>query len=149
MRPNVDKFFKLNYFFSVWCASILPSSTTVWKSSLPLIFEVFLVSYANPWRYSKWHTSKAAEERKSYWKIMFLFSLRYSWFTVFQVYSKVTQLHTHTHTHTHTFPLCAQMLSCVRLWDPMNCSPPDFSVYGFFQARILEWVAMLSSKDSS
>ena len=25
---------------------------------------------------------------------------------------------------------------------PMNCSPPDSSVHGIFQARILEWVAI-------
>ena len=29
----------------------------------------------------------------------------------------------------------------------MNCSPPDFSVHGIFQARILEWVAISSSRD--
>ena len=34
------------------------------------------------------------------------------------------------------------------LWDPMDCSPPGSSVYGIFQARILEWVAFSSSKGS-
>ena len=29
--------------------------------------------------------------------------------------------------------------------DPMDCSPPGFSVHGILQARILEWVAMPSS----
>ena len=28
--------------------------------------------------------------------------------------------------------------------NPMNCSPPDSSVHGIFQARILEWVAIYS-----
>ena len=28
------------------------------------------------------------------------------------------------------------------LCDPMDCSPPDFSVHEIFQARILEWVAI-------
>ena len=28
------------------------------------------------------------------------------------------------------------------LWDPMDCSPPGFSVCGSLQARILEWVAI-------
>ena len=27
-------------------------------------------------------------------------------------------------------------------YDPMDCSPPDSSVHGIFQARILEWVAI-------
>ena len=29
----------------------------------------------------------------------------------------------------------------------MDCSPPGFSVYGIFQARILEWVAISYSRD--
>ena len=39
--------------------------------------------------------------------------------------------------------------SCPTLCDPMDCSPPGFSVRGIFQARILEWVAMPSSMTSS
>ena len=31
--------------------------------------------------------------------------------------------------------------SCLTLWDPMDGSPPDSSVHGILQARILEWVA--------
>ena len=30
--------------------------------------------------------------------------------------------------------------SCPTLCDPMDCSPPGFSICGIFQARILEWV---------
>ena len=33
--------------------------------------------------------------------------------------------------------------------DPMDYSPPGSSVHGILQARILEWVAMLSSRGSS
>ena len=35
------------------------------------------------------------------------------------------------------------------LWDPMVCSLPGSSVHGILQARILEWVAMPSSRGSS
>ena len=35
------------------------------------------------------------------------------------------------------------------LHDPVFCSPPGSSVHGILQARILEWVAMLSSRGSS
>ena len=35
------------------------------------------------------------------------------------------------------------------LCDPMDCSPPGSSVHGILQARILEWVAMPSSRGSS
>ena len=33
--------------------------------------------------------------------------------------------------------------SCLSLCKPMDCSPPGSSVHGIFQARILEWVAIL------
>ena len=35
---------------------------------------------------------------------------------------------------------------CTSLCDPMDCSPPGSSVHGILQARILEWVAMPSSR---
>ena len=35
---------------------------------------------------------------------------------------------------------------CPTLCDLMNCSPPDSSVHGIFQARILEWVVMSPSR---
>ena len=38
--------------------------------------------------------------------------------------------------------------SCPILCDPMDCSPPGFSVHGISQARILEWVAILFSRGS-
>ena len=38
--------------------------------------------------------------------------------------------------------------SCLTLCDPMDCSLSGSSVHGILQARILEWVAMLSSRGS-
>ena len=38
---------------------------------------------------------------------------------------------------------------CTTLCDHMNCSAPGFSVHGILQARILEWVAISSSRGSS
>ena len=38
---------------------------------------------------------------------------------------------------------------CPTLWDPMHCSPPGSSVHEISQTRILEWVAISSSKWSS
>ena len=34
---------------------------------------------------------------------------------------------------------------CPTLRDPMDCSLPDSSVHGIFQARVLEWVAIAFS----
>ena len=39
--------------------------------------------------------------------------------------------------------------SRVQLYDAMDCSPPGSSVHGILQARILEWIAMSSSRGSS
>ena len=45
---------------------------------------------------------------------------------------------------------CAKSLqSCPTLCDTMDYSLPDSSVHGILQARILEWVAMSSSRGSS
>ena len=39
--------------------------------------------------------------------------------------------------------------SCLTLCDPMDCSLPSSSVHGILQARILEWVAIPFSRESS
>ena len=38
---------------------------------------------------------------------------------------------------------------CPTLCDPIEDSPPGYSVHGILQARILEWAAVLSSRGSS
>ena len=45
--------------------------------------------------------------------------------------------------------LCASMLSCTQLCDPIDCTLPGSSVHGIFWARIMEWVAMPFSRGSS
>ena len=45
---------------------------------------------------------------------------------------------------------CATLYFCVlTLCDPLDSSSPGFSVHGIFQARILEWVAISYSRESS
>ena len=39
--------------------------------------------------------------------------------------------------------------SCLTLCDPMNHSPPEFSIHGILQARILDWIAIPFSRGSS
>ena len=46
--------------------------------------------------------------------------------------------------------LCAKLhQSCLTLCDLMDCSLPDSSIHGIPQAKILEWVAISSSRESS
>ena len=47
--------------------------------------------------------------------------------------------------------LCCSLVakSCLTPCDPMDCSPPGSSVYGLFQARILEWIVISFSRGSS
>ena len=43
--------------------------------------------------------------------------------------------------------MCAQL--CPTLCDPMDCNPPGSTVHGILQARILDWLAIFSSRGSS
>ena len=53
-------------------------------------------------------------------------------------------------TGLHTECVLVQSLwSCPTPGYPMDCSPPGSSVHGILQARILEWVAISSSRISS
>ena len=47
--------------------------------------------------------------------------------------------------------MCASLVSqsCLTLCNPLDYSLPDSSVQGISQARILEWVAIFSSRGSS
>ena len=46
--------------------------------------------------------------------------------------------------------MCAKLLqSCPTLCHRMDCSLPASSVHGILQEKLLEWVAMLSSRGSS
>ena len=45
--------------------------------------------------------------------------------------------------------VCVRAQSCLTLCDPRDCYPPGSSVHGIFQARILGWVDISSSRGSS
>ena len=46
-------------------------------------------------------------------------------------------------------PMCVRAKSCLTFCDTMDCSLPGFSVHKVLQARLLEQVAMPSSRGSS
>ena len=45
--------------------------------------------------------------------------------------------------------MCLVAQLCLNVCDLMDCSPPGSSVHGSLQTRILEWVAMPFSRESS
>ena len=50
-----------------------------------------------------------------------------------------------------SFPSCCSLVakSCLTLWNPMDCSLPSSYIHGISLARILGWVAISSSRESS
>ena len=75
------------------------------------------------------------------WFICQAFSVSYS-----KIHSIVV---THLKSYCSYFNCAQSLQSCPALCDSLDCSPPGSSVHGIFQARILEWVAMPSSRGSS
>ena len=55
----------------------------------------------------------------------------------------------HKNCFLSDYSLCLVAQSCLTLCDPMDCSLPGSSVRGILQARILQWVAIPSSRASS
>ena len=76
-----------------------------------------------------------------------LISFKIDWFELLAVQGTLKSL-----LQTYMWNICARPESlqlCLTLCDPLDCSPPGSSVHGILQARILEWVAMPSSRGSS
>ena len=44
---------------------------------------------------------------------------------------------------------CVHAQSCLTFCDPIDCSPPGFSICWIFQERVLEWIAISPSRQSS
>ena len=66
----------------------------------------------------------------------------HTWSKIFFFFFSSTTLLLPTHLPP---PSCTHAQPC----NPMDCSPPGFSVHGLFQARILEWVAFPFSRGAS
>ena len=71
-------------------------------------------------------------------KLVFLLYI----FSIDQYESATDSIYFWNHLNLNCY-LVAQ--SCLTLCDIMDCSPPDSSVRGIFQARTLEWVAISCS----
>ena len=75
----------------------------------------------------------------------------YSYLHKFYLLAALIQLLNYTSTSDVWIasPTVLVAQSCPTLCNPMDCSPPDSSVHGILQARILEWVAIPFSRRSS
>ena len=101
-----------------------------------------------PWQLWSWYPTDRlwGSARKLIWHVFcedclwLLCCNSYNWEGI----SHVTASMPH---YKHPWCLVAQLF--LTLCDPMNYSPPGSSVHEILQARILEWVAMPSSKGSS
>ena len=59
------------------------------------------------------------------------------------------QIKTAIRSYLILFRIHTKSQLCLTFCDPMNCRQPGSSVHGILQARILEWVAMPSSRGFS
>ena len=64
-------------------------------------------------------------------------------------FQKCNSAHSRTSLFCSSCVLCLVIQLCPTFCDAMDCSPPGSCVHGILQARILEWVAMPSSRGSS
>ena len=76
----------------------------------------------------------------AYFHCVISFCVCVTWFVFF--------FHYHHHGISQVFKVLVAQL-CLTFCDPMDCSLPGSSVHGILQARIVEWVAISFSKDSS
>ena len=130
--------------------------------SLGLIFlyfwgKIFLNTLLNPpWivNFSNWIVGKGTIAHPMWYLVtfpsnMFAFFFPQNWVVSFHACNHQYSLEYSKETIFRSlgFSLCmhACMLShfsCVRLCDPVDCSPSDSSVHGILQVRILEWVGL-------
>ena len=90
---------------------------------------------------------------QSYYKINFwILTLTSEWYGVKLNFLKcwfVVMYFIRINLSSATIVLCLVAQSCLTLCNPMDCSPLAPLSMGILQAKILEWVAMPSSKESS
>ena len=88
----------------------------------------------------------------SYINLHFSFKITYENNVIFNFYNNsffLSQIVNRENMCVCMFVCVLVILSCLTLCDPMDCSPPGSSVRGILQARILERVAISSSRRSS
>ena len=141
---------------SQWCHSIISSSVAPF-SSCPQSFPAsgsFPIKLALHIRWPQyWNFSFSINPSNEYSGLIFS---RIDWLDLLIVQAILKSLLHHKYWtgvsciasrfFLPSEPPAAKLLqSCPTLCDPMDCSPPGFSVHGILQARTLEWVAIYFS----
>ena len=83
-----------------------------------------------------WTTKCTAQHEANY---------RYQYISTLNTVKDISLMRFH---HMFIVCVCVHTQSCPTLCNTMDCSPPDSSVHGIFQARILKWVSISSSRGS-
>ena len=108
--------------YTTFCLSIHPSMDT-WTAS---VFQLMWIRLLFTWMFGKVHGT---------WRFGDLVSILWGIYPEVQLVDHKVKV------------LVAQ--SCLRLCNSMDCSPPGSSVHGMLQAKLLEWVAIPFSRESS
>ena len=83
--------------------------------------------------------------RQEYWKwVAISFSRRSSRPRDWTRVSRIVGRHFTREVHLRSYVCVCVLVThlCLTLCDPMDCSPPGFSVRGILQARTVEWIAI-------
>ena len=125
-----------------------------WKM-IQVFFSVFYSQWSiNFIRNKKWKaihkTYKKLSKDTKFAAVLFLETKSSNKWDIFQMMTIQTVVYLYTIIVYYVRVLISKLLqSCLTLYDPVNCSLTGSSLYEIFQARMLEWVAMTSSRGSS
>ena len=103
-------------------------------------------------RFESWFKSWFKSRFKSWWKICscpWKFTWGNKWLYLFTFILLTGPVVDHHTPASRDKNCCSVPKLYLTLWDPIDYSFPGSSVHGHLQARILEWVAISSSRGSS
>ena len=114
------------------------------KSTTPL-FQIVLVSSSLESSYKKCYITFSIFRITHQALLTLLKYLQFcSWYCIVYYYYKSRQANLIV-----IICCCLVTQSCLTICDSMDCSSPGSSIHGILQARILDWVAICSSRESS
>ena len=149
--------------FPWWSQWLLgPTPSLLWDLS---------IKYWDKLVFSQWEKKKKAVLENTVWKTPWLYFLEIIKYTglecrfllvllvnsyffflfcsIICIINPPTNFEKSMHAKSLQSHFCSVVTLCPTLWDPMDCSPPGSFVHEILQARIMEWVAIPFSRESS